>query len=222
MLFSVIIVCICIYIVPPEFRVHMILESRPDWLLHGCLGTLWGIGGRWAGSGRVLTDSSVARASSATGPPAPHEASGDAMAGPGPLRLLPQCSPGSSPRGRAVCLQGTLGGRLGRWLCPQALPEAPGEEGRVRPCPLKIWARPGPADTLHAEAFSAKRLPLQELSAEALDLACPLTWSDVSTKAGFWTVPAPLQRPGCGVWSQPGTTASFDPKELCSRGVHLS
>ena len=55
LLFPVIIACICIYIVPPEFRVHMILESRPDWLLHGCLGTLQGIGGRWAGPGLVLT-----------------------------------------------------------------------------------------------------------------------------------------------------------------------
>ena len=113
------------------------------------------------------------------------------MAGPGLLRLLTQCSPGISPRGWAVCLQGTLGRRLGSWPCPQALPEAPGEEGCVRSCPLKSWACPGPADTLHTEAFSAKRLPLQELSAEALDLACPSTWSDVSSKAGFWTVPAP-------------------------------
>lgn len=175
LLFPVIIACICIYIVPPEFRVHMILESRPDWLLHGCLGTLQGIGGRWAGPGLVLTGRPCGEGIERLCPPASHEAGGGPVAGPGPLHpLLTQCSPGSSPQGWVVCLQGSLGRRLGERLCPQALPEALGKR-TCQALPSQELGHPGPTDVLHAGAFSAKRLLLQELSAEALDLACPLT-----------------------------------------------
>lgn len=120
----------------------MILESRPDWLLHGCLGTWRGIRGRWAGPGLVLTGRQCGECIERLWPLAPHEAGGGPVAGPGPLcSLLTQCSPGSSPRGMAVCLKGSLGRCLVGRPCPQALPEALGKrDGCVRPCPLESRA----------------------------------------------------------------------------------
>lgn len=134
-----------------------------------------GGGGRWAGPALVLTGCPCGEGIERLCPPASHEAGGGPMAGPGLLHpLLTQCSRGSSPQGRVVCLQGSLGRRLGERLCPQALPEALGKR-TCQALPSQELGHPGPTDVLHVEAFSAKRLLLQELSAEALDLACPLT-----------------------------------------------
>lgn len=110
----------------------MILESRPDWLLHGCLGTLRGIGGRWARPGLVLTGRQCSEGIERLWPLAPHEAGGGPVAGPGPLcPLLTQRFPRQQSLGLGCLPAGEPGQVPGGEALPAGSPGSPGEEGRT-------------------------------------------------------------------------------------------
>lgn len=134
----------------------------------------WGWGGEGGpGPALVLTGRPCGEGIGASAPlhPRPVVAHGGAWAAaPPPCTVLS----GSSPQGRVICLQGSLGRRLGKAL-PAGSSGSPGERGHVRPCPLKSWAILDLQTCSTRGSTAAKRLLLQELSAEALDLACPLT-----------------------------------------------